>query len=119
MLRNHPPLDPPPIPPPPPPLPMHFHCIDSDFESPLPIFSKPVGNTAILKYIKKETEQSIYNFFWNYKNMRPPRHLVQLFIWKGGLGILDIDIQLSPLKTKCIQRLLNPTNASWKDCMLY
>ena len=48
--------------------------------------------------------------------MRPPRQLIQLCIWKGGLGILDLDTQLnSILQTKWIQRLLNPTNVFWKD----
>ena len=36
-----------------------------------------------------------------------------------GLGILEIDIQLNSLKTKWIQKLLNPTNALWKSLMLY
>ena len=49
----------------------------------------------------------------------PPRHLAQLPIWKGGLGILDIDTQLNSLKIKWTQRLLDPTNALWKDLMLY
>ena len=51
--------------------------------------------------------------------MRPPRHLVQLFTWKGGIPILDIDNQLNSLKAKWIQRLLNPTNAFWKDLKLH
>ena len=53
------------------------------------------------------------------QKLRPPRHLVQLSTWKGGIGILDIDTQLNSLKTKWIQRLLNPTNAFWKDLKLY
>ena len=53
------------------------------------------------------------------QKMRPPRHLIQLSTWKGVLGILDIDGQLNSLKTKWIQRLLNPTHAFWKDLMLY
>ena len=34
------------------------------------------------------------------KKIRPPRHLAQLPIWKDGLGILDVDIQLNSLKIK-------------------
>ena len=34
------------------------------------------------------------------KKMQPPRHLAQLSIWSGELGILDIDIQLNALKIK-------------------
>ena len=49
----------------------------------------------------------------------PPRHLAQLSIWMIGLGILDIETQLNSLKIKWIQRLLNPTNALWKNLMLY
>ena len=53
------------------------------------------------------------------QRMRPPRQLVQLSTWKGGLGNLDIDTQLNSLKTKWIHRLSNPTNAFWNDFMLY
>ena len=67
---------------------------------------------TIPKYIKKETERT-YNFLWNRKKIQPPKHLGQLSILKGGLGILDID---APLKS---QRLLNLNNALWKDLMLY
>ena len=57
-------------------------------------------------------------FILELQKMRPPKHLIQLSTWNGGLGILDIDTQLNSLKTKWIQRLLNPTNALWKDLML-
>ena len=43
------------------------------------------------------------------KKIRLPRHL----------DILDIDTQLNFLKIKWIQRFLTPTNALWKDLMLY
>ena len=36
-----------------------------------------------------------------------------------GLSILDIETQLNSLKIKWIQNLLNPTNALWKNLMLY
>ena len=47
-------------------------------------------------------------------------HLAQLFPFGGsGLDILDTDTQLNPLQIKWIQWLVNPTNAIWKDLMLY
>ena len=46
-------------------------------------------------------------------------HLPQLSIWRSGLSILEIDTQLNSIKIKWIQRLLNPTNALWKDLILY
>ena len=52
-------------------------------------------------------------------NTKPSKHLAQLSIWTIGLGILDITIQLNSLKMKWIQRLLNATNAVWKNLMLY
>ena len=61
----------------------------------------------------------IYYFLWEGEKIHPPRHLVQLPIWKGGLGILDIDTQLNFLKVKLIQRLLNSTSALWKNLILY
>ena len=52
------------------------------------------------------------------KKKRHPRYLAQLSISRGGLDILDVDIQLNYLKIKWIRRLLNPTNALWKDLIL-
>ena len=46
------------------------------------------------------------------EKIRRPRHLAQP-------SILDIDTQLNSPKIKWIQRLLNPTNALWKDLMQY
>ena len=58
---------------------------------------------TVPRYIKKQIEKMIYNFLWEGKKIRPPRHLVQLPIWKGGLGFLDIDdTQLNSLKVKWI-----------------
>ena len=37
----------------------------------------------------------------------------------SGIGILDIETQLNSLKIKLIQKLLNSTNALWKNLMLY
>ena len=74
---------------------------------------------AVTKYIKKQIEKMIYDFLWGGEKICPPRHLVQLPIWKGRLGILDIDIQLNALKIKWIQRLLNSDNAVWKKLILY
>ena len=64
-------------------------------------------------------KKRLYDFLWEGKKSLPPRQLIQLPIWKGGLGILDIDNQLNSLKIKWIQRLFHPTSALWKDLMLY
>ena len=61
----------------------------------------------------------IYDFLWEGEKFRPSTHLVQLPIWKGRLGTLDIDTQLNSLKTKWIKRLLQSSNALWKNLMLY
>ena len=53
------------------------------------------------------------------KKKQSPRHLVQLSIWTSGVDILDIETQLNSLKMKRIQRLLNPTNALWKNLTPY
>ena len=68
---------------------------------------------TIPKYIKKEIEKRIYNFLRNNKKNQTSQTL------RCSLDILDIDIQLNSLKIKLIQKLLNPTNALWKDHMLY
>ena len=48
------------------------------------------------------------------EKIRPPRQLAQLSIWRAGLGIVDIGTQLTYIKIKCIQKLLNQTgNISW------
>ena len=82
------------------------------FES-LPKFWYIVQIYTIPKYIKKEIEERIYNFFWNDKKNQTSQTL------RYSLDILDIDTQLNFLKIKWIQRLLTPTNALWKDLMLY
>ena len=53
------------------------------------------------------------------QKIRPPRYLAQISIWVIRLGILNVETQLNSLKMKRIQRLLNPTNAVWKNLMLY
>ena len=58
-------------------------------------------------------------FLLDQEKIRPPRNLAQLSIWINGLGILVIETQLNSLKIKWIQRLLNPTNALWKNVMVY
>ena len=68
---------------------------------------------AIPKYIKKEIEKRIYNFLWNDKENQTSQTL------KHSLDYSDIGTQLIFLKIKWIQRLLTPTNALWKNLMLY
>ena len=65
------------------------------------------------KYIKKEFEKRIHNFLRNNKKSQTSQTL------RNSLDILDIDTQSNSLKTKLIQKLLNPTNALWKDIMLH
>ena len=74
---------------------------------------------AIPKYTKKQIEKMIHDFLWEGRKIRPPRHLVQLPIWRGGLGVLDIDTQLNALRIKWIRRLFSSHDALWKDLMLY
>ena len=66
---------------------------------------------AIPKYIKKQIEKTIHDFLWEGKKIRPPRHLVQLPIGRGGLGVLDIDTQLNALRIKWICRLFSSHDA--------
>ena len=77
------------------------------------------SNIHYSKINQKVNYKKHIQFLLELQKLRPPRHLIQLSIWKGGLGILDIDTQLNSLKTKWIQRLLKPTKAFWKDLMLY
>ena len=74
---------------------------------------------TIPKYIKKQIEKMMHDFLWEEKKIRPPRHLVQLLVWRGGLGVLDIDTQLNTLRIKWIRRLFGSNDALWKDLTLY
>ena len=65
--------------------------------------------SKICKIYLVKVEQRTFNF----------RLLSQIPIWKGAQGISGIDTQLSSLKIKWIQRLLNPTNALSEDLTLY
>ena len=86
-------------------------------ETPL-IFTKYILPLSF-KYVFKQIEKMIHDFLWEEKKIRPPRHLVQLLIWRGGLGVLDIDTQLNAFRIKWIQRLLCSNDALWKDLVLY
>ena len=66
---------------------------------------------TIPKYIKKEIQKRIYNFLGNNKKNQTSQTL------RHSLDILYIDTQLNSLKIKLIQKLLNPTNALWKDLL--
>ena len=87
------------------------------------LFSKfwSVGQTFIkAKIYKKGYWKKNMQFPLEQEKTQTPRHLIKLSIWRGGLGIFDIETQLNYIiKIKCIQRLLNLTNALWKDIMLY
>ena len=79
---------------------------------------------AYVKYmlfqnISEKRTRKEYKISPRETNNATPRHLSQLPIWKGGLGILDIDTQLNPLIIKWIQTLLNSANALWKELILY
>ena len=68
---------------------------------------------------QKENWKKNIQFPLEQEEIQTARYLAQLSLWRVRLGILDIDIQLNYIKIKWIQRLLNPTNAIWKDLMLY
>ena len=70
---------------------------------------------TIPKYQKGNWKKNI-QFPLEQVEIQPPRHLAQLSIWRGRLGILD---KLNYINKKWIQSLLNPTNALWKDLILY
>ena len=71
---------------------------------------------TIPKYQEVNWKQRIYKFLW--KRKKSPRHRGQLSIWRGRLGILNRHT-IKLYKIIWIQSLLNPTNALWKDLMLY
>ena len=73
---------------------------------------------TIPKYQKGNWKKNI-QFSLERKKIQSPRHLAQLSIWRGILGVLDIETQLNYIKTKWIERSLNPTNSVWKDFVLY
>ena len=64
---------------------------------------------TIPKCIWKKTEKRIISSEAT-KNKTSQAPSSAPHIWKGGLGILDIDIQQNSVNIKWIQRLLNPTN---------
>ena len=78
----------------------------------------PRSNTYYFKSYLKENSKKNIKFTLERPNIRPPRHLARLIIWKGALGILDPGTQENYLKITWIQRLLNLTNALWNDLML-
>ena len=60
----------------------------------------------------KIKERRILNFIKNDEKIKAARHLVQLYIWRGGLGILHMNTKLRTLKAKQeLERLMNDPNA--------
>ena len=60
---------------------------------------------TIPKYIGRKLKE--YRISSGTGKAQPPKHLAQLSIWRGRLGILDIGPQLNFLKIKRIQRFIN------------
>ena len=55
-------------------------------------------NLYFSKIYQKGNWKKNIQFPLEQEKIRPHRHLAQLSIWQGGLGILDIDTQLSYVK---------------------
>ena len=71
-------------------------------------------------YYSKIYQKRMYDFLWNWKNLRPSRHLAQLSIrLDDGTSSFRHSDTIKFLKLKWIQRLLNPNNSLWKNIMLY
>ena len=74
---------------------------------------------TIPKHVKKEIEV-IYDLLWiERKKYDFPGSQLNSPFGGDGLGFFDIYIELNQLKIKWSQSLLNPTNALWKDLILY
>ena len=56
--------------------------------------------STIIKNIKEKIKKEDTNSSVTTKKKRSLRLLVEVSIWKGELGILDIDAQLNSFKTK-------------------
>ena len=76
-------------------------------------------NLCYSKIYQKGNWKRNIQFPLKQEKVQLPNHLAQLSIWRGVLRILDIDTQFNFIKIKGIQRLLNCTNALWKDLVLY
>ena len=74
---------------------------------------------TIPKYIKKEIEIITIFSGWNGKKYDFPGTQLNSPFGAGGPGFFDTYIELNSLKIKWSQSLLNPTNALWKDLILY
>ena len=71
----------------------------------LNLFIKTMVHRSNVYYskINQKTNWKKYRQFplEQQQQKKPPRQLIQLCVWRGGLAILEIDTQLNPmLKTK-------------------
>ena len=75
----------------------------------------------IPKYIKTEIEKRIYNFLWNRRKYNLPNTCSTLYLegWIIYFRHRYTIKLLNYIEIKCIQMLINPTNALEKDFMLY
>ena len=51
-------------------------------------------------------EYTLIQFPLEQEKIQPPSHLAKLSIWRGGLGIFDIDTQLNYMNIKWTQKVI-------------
>ena len=71
--------------------------------------SLPVPSWAIA-----QIEESIYNFFWNYKRHWVNKDILALPVQHGGFNIPRIQTKIQSLRLNTLRRLLSAEDAHWK-----
>ena len=69
---------------------------------------------AVPSWAIAQIEESIYNFFWNYKRHWVNKDILALPVQHGGFNILRIKTKIQSLRLNTLRRLLCAEDAHWK-----
>ena len=76
--------------------------------------SVPVPAWAI-----SQIEQSLYDFFWNYKRHLTTKDILALPLKEGGFNIPRLQTKIRSLRVNTLRRLLSKEKAHWKHFTAY
>jgi hypothetical protein len=66
-----------------------------------------------------QIEQSLYDFFWNYKRHLATKDILSLPLKEGGFNIPRLQTKIGSLRLNTLRRLLSEEKAHWKHFTSY
>jgi len=66
-----------------------------------------------------QIEQSLYDFFWNYKRHLATKDILALPLKEGGFNIPRLQTKIGSLRLNTLRRLFSEEKAHWKHFTSY